>query len=131
MPIDRTLVQEWLDRYIVAWRANQPQPIADLFSEDAVYRYRPYADDAQTIRGRDAIVAAWLEEPDAPDAWDAKYEPYAVDGDRAVATGSSCYYATIDQPERVYYNCYLLRFEPGGRCTEFTEYYMEVPAAGA
>ena len=131
MPIDRDLVQDWLDRYIVAWRANQPQPIADLFSDDAVYRYRPYADDAQIIRGRDAIVAAWLEEPDAPDAWEAKYEPYAVDGDRAVAIGWSRYYATIDQPERVYYNCYLMAFDAGGRCTEFTEYYMEVPAAGA
>lgn len=127
--MDRAAVQQWLDRYIEAWRANQPEPIAELFAEDAVYRYRPYADEKQTIRGRDAIVAAWLEEPDAPDAWEARYEPYAVDGDRAVATGSSRYVATDEQPERIYYNCYLLRFGPDGRCAEFTEYYMQVPAA--
>jgi ketosteroid isomerase-like protein len=131
MPIDRDLVQQWLDRYIEAWRANRPEPIAELFAEDAVYRYQPYADDAAAIRGRDAIVAAWLEEPDAPDAWEAKYEPFAVDGDRAVATGWSRYFATIEQQERVYHNCYLLRFDAEGRCAEFVEYFMQVPKPGA
>jgi len=127
--MERNAVQEWLDRYVDAWRANEPEPIAALFTEDAVYRYRPYADEEQTISGREAIVAAWLEEPDAPDGWEASYEPYAVDGDRAVATGWSRYLATADEPERVYYNCYLLRFAPDGRCAEFTEYYMQVPEA--
>ena len=127
--MDHRDVQQWLDRYVAAWRANEPEPIAALFSEDAVYRYRPYADEEQTIRGRDAIVAGWLEEPDAPDAWEARYEPYAVEGDRAVATGWSRYLATDEQPERVYYNCYLLRFDPDGRCAEFVEYYMQVPSA--
>jgi ketosteroid isomerase-like protein len=128
--MDRATVQEWLDRYIAAWRANEPEAIAALFSEDAVYRYRPYADEDQTIRGRDAIVAAWLEEPDAPDAWDAQYEPFAVEGDRAAATGWSRYHATDELPERVFYNCYLLRFDPEGRCADFAEYYMQVPSAG-
>lgn len=128
--MDHHGVQQWLDRYVAAWRANEPEPIAALFSEDAVYRYRPYADEEQTIRGRDAIVAAWLEEPDAPDAWDARYEPYAVEEDRAVATGWSRYLATDEQPERVFYNCYLLRFDSDGRCAEFIEYYMQVPSAG-
>ena len=129
--MERDAVQQWLDRYIEAWRANEPDPIAALFAEDAVYRYRPYADEGQTIRGREAIVAAWLEEPDVPDGWEARYEPYAVDGDRAVATGWSRYLATVDEPERTFYNCYLLRFNPDGRCAEFVEYYMQVPAADA
>lgn len=127
--MDRDDVQRWLDRYIEAWRANQPEPIAELFSVDAVYRYQPYADDAQTIRGRDAVVAAWLEEPDVPDGWDARYEPFAVDGDRAVATGWSRYLATIEEPERTFYNCFLLLFDSDGRCTEFVEYFMQVPVA--
>lgn len=127
MHIDRDMVQHWLDRYVEAWRANQPEPIAELFSENAVYRYQPYVDDEQAIHGRDAIVTAWLGEPDAHDAWEAKYEPFAVDGDRAVATGWSRYFATIEQPERLYYNCYLLRFDADGRCAEFVEYYMQVP----
>jgi ketosteroid isomerase-like protein len=129
MALDHAGVQAWLDRYVAAWRANEPEPIRELFAEDAVYQYRPYADEDQTIRGREAIVAGWLEEPDAPDAWEAHYEPFAVEGDRAVATGWSRYLATIDQPERTYYNCYLLRFDDEGRCVEFIEYYMQVPAA--
>lgn len=123
--MDRSAVQDWLDRYVTAWRANQSEPIEALFTEDAVYGYRPWDGDDHTIRGRDAIVASWLEEPDEPAAWDAHYEPYAVEGDRAVAVGWSRYAATDDVPERTYHNAYLLRFDRDGRCAEFREYYME------
>lgn len=120
-------VQAWLDRYVAAWRSNDAGLIADLFTEDAVYGYRPYDTPDSTVRGRDAIVASWLDDTDEPDAWEARYEPYAVDGDRAVAIGWSRYRATADEPERTFHNAYLLRFAPDGRCAEFREYYMEEP----
>jgi uncharacterized protein (TIGR02246 family) len=122
--MERTDVQAWLDRYVAAWRANDPDPIADLFTDDAVYRYHPYDEGPRVVQGRDAIVASWLEEPDDPAGWEAQYEPYAVDGDRAVAVGWSRYLATGDEPEQTYQNAYLLRFGPDGRCAEFTEFYM-------
>jgi uncharacterized protein (TIGR02246 family) len=118
-------VQAWLDRYVAAWRANDPELIADLFTEDAVYGYRPYDAPEFTVRGRDAIVGSWLDDTDDPGAWEARYEPYAVEGDRAVATGWSRYRATGEEPERTFHNAYLLRFAPDGRCAEFREYYME------
>lgn len=77
--MDRSAVQQWLDRYVAAWRANEAGPNEDLFTEDA-----PVARSGR-------IVASWLEEPDDPDARDAHYEPYAVEGDRAVAAGWSRY----------------------------------------
>jgi ketosteroid isomerase-like protein len=123
--MDRESVQDWLDRYMAAWRANEPRPIEELFTEDAVYNYRPWESTEHTVRGRDAIVASWLEEPDEPDAWDAHYEPYAVEGDRAVAVGWSRYAATPNTPERTYHNAYLMRFGPDGRCAEFHEFYMQ------
>lgn len=127
--MDRAQVQSWLDRYVQAWRANQPEPISALFSEDAVYRFHPYGGDAEALTGREAIVAGWLENPDDPADWEAGYEVYAVDGDRAVATGFSRYLAQGDKPERTYHNVFLLRFAPDGRCAEYTEYYMrEQPA---
>ena len=127
--MDRTTVQGWLDRYVQAWRANQPEPIAALFTDDAVYRYHPYGDDADAAIGREAILKAWLDEPDEPGSWDARYQPYAVDGDRAVATGFSRYLAQGDKPERTFHNVFLLRFADDGRCAEFTELYMvEKPA---
>ena len=117
-------VQSWLDRYVAAWRSNDPAEIGALFSDDAVYRYRPYGGDAHATTGREAIVAAWLDEGDAPDSWEARYEPFAVEGDRAAATGFSRYLATADAPERTYQNVFLLRFAADGTCREFTELYM-------
>jgi hypothetical protein len=120
--MNRTDVQGWLDRYIEAWRANDAAAISALFSGDATYRYRPYGDGE--VRGAQAIAASWLESPDEPNSWDARYEAWAVDGDRAVATGTSRYDATATDPERTYSNCYLLEFDGDGRCRAFTEFFM-------
>lgn len=113
--------QRWLDRYVEAWRSNDPAVIGDLFTEDASYRYHPYD---EPVVGRDEVVRSWLEEPDDPDGWEARYEPFAVEGDRLVATGRSRYYAVGDDPERVYHNAFLIELDADGRCRSFTEYYV-------
>ncbi len=118
-------MQAWLDRYVDAWRANERKPIEEIFTEDAVYSYRPWDEDRFTWRGRLVIVDHWLEEPDAPASWAAQYEPWVVDGDRAVAVGWSRYAAADDAPERLYHNAFLLDFGPDGRCRSFREFYME------
>ena|SRR5687767_738535 len=118
-------VQAWLDRYLEAWRANERGPIEALFTDDAVHSYRPWDSDEMTLTGRDAIVTGWLEDQDEPGSWEAHYEPYAVEGDRAVAVGWSRYAATADHPERTFHNAYLLRFASDGRCASFHEFYME------
>ena len=121
-------VQGWLDRYIAAWRSYDPQAIGDLFSEDATYRYHPWDDP---IEGRAEIVRAWTapdgneSSRDEPDTWDARYEPYAVDGDHAVAIGWSRYFVAGDTPEKLYHNVYLLEFDGDGRCRSFIEYFVE------
>jgi hypothetical protein len=128
--VTRDDVQRWLDHYIAAWRSYDPTAIGDLFDEDAEYRYRPWE---EPLRGRAEIVRAWVAPDgdesgrDEPGTWDARYEPFAVEGDRAVATGWSRYAAQGDTPERLYHNCYLLRFGDDGRCRAFTEYYVEQP----
>jgi ketosteroid isomerase-like protein len=126
--LDEGMVQSWLDRYVDAWRANEPERIRALFSADATYRYHPYDEEEQTLHGAEAIVASWLENPDDPASWDARYAPYAIDGDRAVAIGRSHYRPMGDAPERTYWNCFLMRFDAEGRCAEFTEYYVRQPA---
>jgi ketosteroid isomerase-like protein len=121
-------VQGWLDRYLAAWRSYDAGAIGDLFSEDAEYRYHPWDDP---IRGRTQIVRAWVapsgteSQRDEPGTWEAQYEPYAVEGDRAVAIGWSRYLAQGDTPEKLYHNCYLLAFDDGGRCRTFTEFFVE------
>jgi ketosteroid isomerase-like protein len=117
-------LQRWLDRYVEAWRTNDPAQVGDLFTEDAVYRYRPYGGDEHAAVGREAIIQAWLEEGDPPGSWDARYEPWAVEGNRAVAVGRSEYFATEKAEARTFHNAFLLTFAADGRCAEFTEYYM-------
>jgi uncharacterized protein (TIGR02246 family) len=122
--MERDAVQGWLDRYVEAWRTNDPGAVAALFTHDAAYRYRPYGGDEHAAIGREAIVGAWLEEGDPPGSWEAAYAVFAVEGERAVATGTSRYLASDRGPERTYHNAFLLRFAPDGRCADFTEYYM-------
>lgn len=117
-------VAEWLANYREAWRSYDPSAIGALFSEDASYRYHPYD---EPLLGRDAIVASWLEERDAQGTYDGGYEPLVVTGDLAVATGTSTYKAADVPEDRVYDNCFILRFDDEGRCTEFTEWYMQRP----
>jgi len=117
-------VQRWLDRYVEAWRTYDADAIGELFSSDATYRYQPYN---PPLQGRAAIVADWRQDQDAPGSWDARYEPYAVDGDRAVAVGETHYANPDGSPRDRFYNCWTLRFDADGRCDDFVEYFMELP----
>ena len=133
-PVDRTQAQDWLDRYVAAWLTYEPDLIGDLFSEDVAYRYHPYD---EPVLGREAVVASWLGD-DTPGAstrdplgtYDASYAPVAVDGDVVVATGTSSYRDVPDGPvTKVFHNCFVMRFDGAGRCSEFTEFYVRAPQA--
>ena len=123
-------VQAWLDRYVEAWKTYDAASIGELFSADAEYRYAPWGEP--TV-GRDAIVGDWLNPSgpsssrDEPGTWSARYEPFAVEGNRAVAIGQTAYYADATQAveERRYWNSWLLEFDEEGRCRSFVEYYMQ------
>ena len=124
MAVTRETVSAWLDAYVRAWESYDPEEIGRLFAADATYAYHPWD---EPVRGRDAIVASWLEDPDAPGSWTAHYEPAAVDGSLAVATGRSRYLGPDGSLLQEFYNCYILRFDDDGRCTSFTEGFMENP----
>ncbi|HEY4632284.1 MAG TPA: nuclear transport factor 2 family protein [Candidatus Limnocylindrales bacterium] len=117
-------VQRWLDAYVEAWRSYEPGAIGALFAADAEYRYQPYL---EPVVGRDAIVADWLQEPDPSESWSAHYAPFAVEGDHAVAVGESRYLQPDGSFRTLFYNVWLLRFDDDGRCTEFVEYWRELP----
>jgi len=122
--MDRDAFQQWLDRYIDAWRSNDPASIGDLFSSDAQYFTGPFDDP---INGRDAIVKHWLGElRDEPDAWQAEYRPLAVEGDVAVSIGESRYRDEgATDFDRVYSNIFACRFDSDGRCREFREWFIK------
>jgi ketosteroid isomerase-like protein len=124
--VDKGLFQAWLDRYIDAWRSNDPAAIGDLFSTDVEYSYHPW--DAEPVRGREALVKDWVDNKDAEGSWRASYSALACDGDVCVATGKSEYLtedrATVD---KTFFNAFVCRFDDDGRCSSFTEYFMLQP----
>jgi uncharacterized protein (TIGR02246 family) len=122
--MDRAAVQGWLDRYIRAWESNDAEEVAALFTEDAKYSYGPFRED---VNGRDAIVASWFEDPDAPGSWSAEYHPVAVEGDTAIANGRSRYFEPDGSPRTEYDNIFLIRLDEEGRCVEFREWFVERP----
>lgn len=132
MTIDHGHVQRWLDRYVAAWKSFDEAEIGDLFSEDADYRYHPWDDP---VRGRDEIVKDWVapdgnaSSRDEPGTYDATYAPFAVDGQRAVAVGTSDYFTDASQAtrEQRFHNVYLLEFDDEGRCRSFTEWFIKQP----
>jgi nuclear transport factor 2 (NTF2) superfamily protein len=115
-------VNRWLDAYTEAWMTYDPERIGSLFTDDAEYRYHPWD---EPVRGRDAIVDDWLESPDAPGTYSAAYAAWAVDGSRAVATGTSRY--DDGTTRRSYHNVFLLQFDDAGRCSSFTEVFLQEP----
>jgi ketosteroid isomerase-like protein len=120
---DRHQVTQWLNDYIEAWKSYERDAIAALFSEDAVYRYNPF--DAP-LRGREAIIADWLENPDPPGSFTAEYHPVAVEGDTAVANGRTIYYETDGRTIRTQFdNIFVLRFDADGRCSDFCEWFVQ------
>jgi hypothetical protein len=119
--MDRGDLQRWLDAYVAAWRSYDREAITVLFAPEATYAYHPWD---EPLRGRDAIVESWLSEQDEPGAWDARYAPLLVEGDRAVAAGETRY-----TRGDVYSNLFELEFDGDGRCTRFVEWYMKQPAS--
>ena len=94
--MEKPAVDRWLNDYVEAWKSYDRSQITALFAEDVQYRYHPYDDP---IRGPDAVVSSWLGEGDSSSAssrdeegtYEAAYAAVAVDGEVAIATGSSSY----------------------------------------
>ena len=62
---------EWVAGYVAAWKSNDPDEVGALFTDDAVYLTAP---DVEPRRGREAIVAGWLDDLDEPGTWTFDWE---------------------------------------------------------
>ena len=69
-------LSEWLDAYGAAWESRDPEAATELFSEDAVYQWGPFA---QRLRGPVMIREAWAEALEtAPQSAEFGYEILAA-----------------------------------------------------
>ena len=121
--MERAAVVAWLKSYMNAWETYSPEAIGDLFTEDATYSFHPYD---QPVAGRQAIVDAWLKDPDAPGTFSANYAPIAVDGDLVVVNGRSTYFKDSSRTAmtKEWDNIFVIQFDKDGRCRSFREWYV-------
>ena len=118
--------QAWLDRYVDAWRSNDPAKIGDLFAANARYHSSPWDGG---LEGREAIVAEWLDAGDPPDSFTARYEPIHISGNLCFARGVTTYHAgNPNFPDGAeYHNLFQLEFDHEGRVRIYREWYMRRP----
>jgi len=119
--MDLQSVQSWIEAYVDAWHTNEPGRISALFAEGATYAYNPWD---TPLRGREAIVADWLKEPDEPGSWEADYRPMLLKDQTAIITGVTRY-----DDGKAYSNLFVVEFDENGRCRAFTEWYMRQKTA--
>lgn len=112
-------VSAWVDLYRAAWESNRPDDIRAVFTEDAVYRGKPYGGEWV---GHPAIVAGWLDSQDAPGTTAFEWYPVALEGDVAVIQCVTVY------PEGdkggTYDNLWVVRLAEDGRASEYTDWYV-------
>jgi hypothetical protein len=116
--MERGAVDHWVERYVRAWETNASDDIGDLFTEEATYYTAPYR---EPWRGRDGIVAAWLDRKDVQGDWSFRHETLSVCDDLALVRGWTEYQTDSD-----YANLWVIRLSGDGRCSEFTEWWMPV-----
>jgi uncharacterized protein (TIGR02246 family) len=111
-------IKHWVDGYVAAWKSNNAQDIARLFTEDAFYSTGPF--DEPWI-GQQAIIDGWVAIGDQPQDWTFDYEVVAADGDLGVMTGTTVYKGNVG----TFSNVWLIRLAPDGRCKEFREWFVK------
>jgi uncharacterized protein (TIGR02246 family) len=120
--VSEDAIDAWVERYVKAWNSNHAADIGALFTDDAQYRTEPY--NPPWI-GRDAIVAGWLARPDEPGDTTFEWRCAVVQDGLAVVQGTTRYRTE----GLTFSNLWLVQLEPDGRCSSFTEYWMEHPRA--
>ncbi|MGH3729792.1 MAG: nuclear transport factor 2 family protein [Micromonosporaceae bacterium] len=115
---DLDRVAAWIDGYVRAWNSNDPADISALFTGDAEYYTAPYDPPWQ---GHTQIVEGWLADRDEPGETTFDWKPVLVTDEVAIIQAVTTYPATT------YSNLWLIRLDGEGRCSSFTEWWMEHP----
>jgi len=121
---DHEQLDALLHAYVRAWNSNDPRDIEALFTENAAYFTEPFATPWQ---GREQIVERWIARKDEPGETEFRWHVLAVEPGLAIVQGTTTYRT----PPRTYSNLWVIRLDPHGHCTEFTEWWMQHPAPSA
>lgn len=118
--MNRDDFKAWLDAYGRAWSNRDPQAVADLFTEDAVYLETPYQDP---IRGRAGVVRYWEHLPRTQEDIRFRHEVLSFAGDTGLAHWWASF-ARIPSGKRVHLDGVLVAtFATAGKCRLFREWW--------
>lgn len=110
----------WINGYVRAWNTNDPADIGQLFTDDALYYTAPFRDP---WRGREQVVAEWLDRKDEPGEAAFDWHPVVVTDEVAIIEGTTTY------PTETFSNLWVIELDGDGRCRKFTEWWMEHPGS--
>ena len=113
-----------MEAYFSAWVTNDPDEVAALFTDDAVYQVGPFA---EPWTGRDEIVRHWVS--GTQDDVVHSHEVLAVEGDTGIV-GWNVRATDPDTGVRTEMDGVLqLTFAPDGRCRAHREWFLrrEIP----
>jgi uncharacterized protein (TIGR02246 family) len=112
-------VAAWVEAYRSAWISNDADEISALFTDDALYEFRP--NDPDPWRGLEAIVQGWVGEPDSPETWTLDTEVLGVLPDDTAVVQAVVEYLD-DRPD--YDDLWFIELE-NGRARRFTEWAVK------
>jgi hypothetical protein len=111
----RAAARNWVDAWTRGWEAADPDPIAALYAEDAVFRSHPF-------REPEASARAYVEHAFANESLvECRFAEPIVKGDRAAVE----YWAILRTPrgEETLAGVTVLRFGPDGRVVEHRDHW--------
>ncbi|MFB6887690.1 nuclear transport factor 2 family protein [Kitasatospora sp. NPDC056327] len=117
-------VQQWIELLEERWKARDPQGIAELFTEDAVYHQGPYG---EAHVGREAIAAHWTATLSRQKDPVVRFGTPAASGDRGFVEWWCILHDPADGTPRTAAGCLALRFAGDGLCAGFHEYWHSAP----
>jgi len=113
LTVSAETITAWVDRYVAAWRTNDPVDIAGLFTEDGEYHEGPYETDWV---GRDEIVDGWRSRWHwQKGGWSFEWNLVSIEGSTAVVTGVGRYTQLGN-----FDNHWTVRFRTPELCESFT-----------
>jgi ketosteroid isomerase-like protein len=116
--VDVSWASEWIEDYADAWRRGDDELVAELFTEDAVYRSTPFR--PPTV-GRQAIGEYWRTVTSTQEGLELEFGEPVVHGNRVVVEWWA--WMRDEGQDITLPGCLLLRFASGGRCEELREYW--------
>ena len=115
----RAAARNWVDAWTRGWEAADPDPIAALYADGAVFRSRPF-------REQEASARAYVERAFADESLvECRFAEPIVDGARAAVE----YWAILRSPrgEETLAGVTVLRFGPNGLVVEHRDYWSMEP----